>query len=304
MKALVPAALGLLCSISAHAAQVPQPAGNDPHVRVAIYRPSEQVLLVGAVGRSMMLTFGADETITRVVFEDPPVSTGKTDGAPWQSAGATADLEKNPLGNVLPVWAMRAGRSSLQVSTRTGTGANRVYLFQLIALPPQPDECATDDCDDPRITVGLSFVYPAQAKQAAAKDRQAAQQLAAEDRLRTDIFYGARNWKYIEKGKTAALRDIGPDAVSDNTQATGLLYLGNRKIPALYIVEADGSERQVTPTPDQDLLVVYETAPHWRLRKDGEVIDLHNLGYDAIGTNPWTGTTSPSVIRVTRSVTK
>jgi len=91
-----------------------------------------------------------------------------------------------------------------------------------------------------------------------------------------------------------------PDQISDNTAVTGLLYLGNRKAPSIYIVDPDGAERQVTPNPDKDLLVVQETARHWRLRSGSQVVDLYNTGYDPIGANPYTGTTSPEVLRVTR----
>jgi type IV secretion system protein VirB9 len=309
MRAFAPAAIVLLCqSVAAGALQRPQPAvaperGGDPHVRVAIYRPTEQVLLVGAVGRPVTITFGPEEHIRRVVLETSGVVDGKAVPAPWDGPGAE-QVAQQPLGNVLPLWAMRAGRSNAQVITATADGGNRVYLFQLVALPPQPNECAADDCDDPRLTTGLSFVYPEEARavsqQVARKTHAVSQRLAAEERLRQDIFYGQRNWKYVAKGTEAARRALAPDQISDNTQVTGLLYLGNRKAPALYIVEAGDSERQVTPTPDKDLLVVYETARHWRLRKGIQVLDLYNLGYDPIGANPWTGTTSPSVLRVTR----
>src|SRR5208283_307213 len=100
-----------------------------------------------------------------------------------------------------------------------------------------------------------------------------------------------------------------PDQISDNTQITGLLYLGNRHIPAIYIVSdlakpcdpQSKDERQVSPEVDQDLLVVGETARHWRLRKGPEeVVDICNVGFDAIGINPSTGTVSPDVLRVTK----
>jgi type IV secretion system protein VirB9 len=300
-------ALGLLAGVTAaHALEIPRPAGDDPHVRVAVHQPSQSVLLVGAVGRSMVITFGLGETITRVDFESPPNVDDKKIPAPWQAPGAK-DVEQAPLGNILPLWAMREGRSSLQVVTQKD-GRNRVYLFQLIALPRQPEECATDDCDDPRIITGLTFEYPADRRKAdlqrQAANRQAAERKAAEARLKTDIFYGVRNWKYVVQGESQAIRDLAPNAVSDNSQVTGFRYLGNRAVPSIYIVASDGAERQVTPTPDQDLLVVYETAAHWRLRSGSEVIDLFNKGYDPVGANPETGTTSPEVIRVIRGASQ
>lgn len=296
----------LLCN-PADALQTPQPAvkGGDPHVQVAIYNPSEQTLVIGAVGRPLTITFGPTEHIRRVVLETGAIVDNKAVTPPWD--GPTADqISAAPLGNILPLWAMHAGRSNAQVITATEDGTNRVYQFHLIALPPQPNDCPMLDCDDPRLTTGLTFLYPGEKKkgteQAATQARLVAQKLASEDRLKTDIFYGQRNWKYVAKGEPDVVKLLAPDQVSDNTQVTGFLYLGNRKAPSLYIVEADGSERQVSPVPNKDLLVVQETAAHWRLRQGLNVIDLYNEGFDAIGTNPETGTISPNVIRVTRKV--
>ena len=228
---------------------------------------------------------------------------------PWQSAPQDAsNAATSPLGNVLPLWVSVPGRASGEIITRTPDGAQRVYHLRMIALPSQPDSCASDDCDDPRVTTGLTFIYPAARKAAAdqgvMQSRAAAAKRAAAERLKTDIFYGRRNWKYLVKGDPAMVKHLAPDQISDNTQVTGLLYLGNRHTPSLYIVEADGSERQVNATPDKDLVLVYETAARWRLRSGTEVIDLYNSGFDAIGVNPYTGTVSPSVVRVTRAQQK
>jgi type IV secretion system protein VirB9 len=64
-----------------------------------------------------------------------------------------------------------------------------------------------------------------------------------------------------------------------------------------------GKERLTTPEPDQDLLVVHETAYHWRLRAGSDssaVLDIYNEDFNPVGANPWTGTTSPNVIRVVK----
>jgi|SRR5271165_3675319 len=50
-------------------------------------------------------------------------------------------LAQLPIGNTLPLWAVRPGRSNAQVITGTEDGSNRVYQFVLVALPPQPDDC-------------------------------------------------------------------------------------------------------------------------------------------------------------------
>lgn len=313
MKTVIAAAM--ICSATAaHALQYPQPAipldrGGDPHVQIAHYDPVEPVLVVGAPGRPLTITFGSDETIVNAHLPtDTYGPDGKAIQAPWMGLS-----DKDQKGNVLPLWATRAGRSNIQVVTQTADHETRVYQFVMVVLPQQPDDCLLTsqqllaDCDDPRMTNGLSFVYPANHKvdktavQSAAQTRLGKEKLAGEERLRTDIFYGPRNWKYVIKGNPEAVQSLAPDQISDNTQVTGLLYLGNRKAPALYVVEAGDVERQVSPAPDKDLLLFYETAHHWRLRKGTQVADIYNVGFDPIGVNPQTGTISPSVVRVTRS---
>ena len=317
MKYLISA--GLICAAStAHALQHPQPAvpldrGGDPHVQVARYNPSDPVLLISAVGRPVTINFGLDEHVRTINLDTGYVDAdGKKTDAPWN--GPPPEAMKDAPGSIVPLWATRTGRSNAQITTSRDDGTLRTYQFVLVALPPQPDDCIdtnrpndTPDCDDARVAYGLSFIYPPDrpkadpAAQAAAVARWKAQQkLAAEERLKTDIFYGPRNWKYVAKGTPAAQAALVPDQISDNTAVTGLLYLGNRKAPSIYIVDPDGAERQVTPNPDKDLLVVQETARHWRLRSGSQVVDLYNTGYDPIGANPYTGTTSPDVLRVTR----
>ena len=316
--ALTVTALLLCQAAAAHALQTPEPAvplanHGDSHVQVAQYDPTQPVLIVSAVGRQVTISFGADESIKMAVLPSGTVVDNKAAVQPWQGppgdAGGTTAL-----GNILPLWVMAPGRSNAQVITSTASGGKHVYLFELIALPEQPNDCPRDDCDDPRLVSGLSFTYPPERKSpvdlAAAQTRAALQKLNAEARLKTDIFYGVRNYKYDVKGSAKAIKDLAPNKLSDNTAVTGFLYPGNRPLPAVYIVEADGSERPVALAPDKDLLVAYETVPgcpdvlptcvRWRLRKADEVVDIWNLGPDQVGGNPYTGTISPAVIRITR----
>jgi type IV secretion system protein VirB9 len=321
-------AAGLICAATvAHAMQHPVPAtaGGDPHVQVAHYNPYDPVMLIGAIGRPVTISFSPAEHVRSVALDTGYVDAdGKAVPAPWD--GPDAEHMKDQPGNMLPLWPVRAGRSSAQITTSLEDGTTRTYQFVLVALPAQPDNCnplssepdITLDCDDLRLAYGLSFIYAPERPKAdpaamqaaqvarlkAREAQQAKEKLAAEDRLKADIFYGPRNWKYVAKGTPAAQAALVPDQVSDNTAVTGLRFLGNRKAPAVYIVDPDGTERQVTPSTNGDLLVVQETARHWRLRAGSQVADLYNQGYDPIGANPQTGTTSPEVVRITREAQK
>lgn len=309
MKFITALSVALL-SAPALAMQMPDSAkcggvNCDPHVRVVEFQEHQSVLLTGAVGRPMVVTFAPDEVIFLVNFETPPNAGGRTQDAPWQSL-PEEQMKDHPLSNVLPLWTMSPGRSSLQVVTANRDKGQRVYYFQLMALPRQPDTCGAEDCDDPRIMTGVQFVYPHEVQRTAVAkqqvDRQVKIEQAAADRLIQDIFYGKdREWRWIIKGKEAAQQALTPSGfqMSSNGQATAFVWPGRPNIPAVYIIEPDGTPRTVAPDPKADgMYVVWETAKHWRFIQGQLIADIVLCSCSTAPTqNPHTGTTSPNVVR-------
>src|SRR5271166_1122151 len=97
-------AAALICVTSAaHALQQPQPAGADPHVQVARFNPAEPVLVVGALGRPVTITFKPTEEIIRVVLDQGYAADGKAVPRPWNGPDPE-QLAKQPLANNLPLW--------------------------------------------------------------------------------------------------------------------------------------------------------------------------------------------------------
>lgn len=319
MKYLVAVAIALSAS-PAIALETPTPVGKgadvNTHVQEAPYIKGEQVLVVGSVGRSVTIMVAPDESIRRAVLESRIGEDGKAFN-PWQGPDAK-ELQQQPLGNVLPLWCIAAGRSTAQVITGPD---NAVYQLLLVCLPPQPQSCPKPDCDDPTITTGLTFTYAAKAKvvdqKAAIEARAVAQNKAAEARLKTAHFYGTPNWSYIAQGEPAAVKRLAPDQIYDQSQATVLRYAGNREVPAVFVAAPGVKERTVTLSPQKDLFVLYEVIPactsfpkhletctSLRLRSGGEangVVNIYNTGKETIGDNPHTGTISPDVQRVVRT---
>ena len=111
-----------------------------------------------------------------------------------------------------------------------------------------------------------------------------------------DYYYGERNWRYLARGSYA----IQPAEVSDNGETTAFRFPGNSPMPAIYRITPDGKEQIAAMSVDGDIAVVHGTAAAWRLRMGDAVCDVWNLGFDPIGQNPKTGTTSPDVIRSVR----
>ena len=71
--------------------------------------------------------------------------------------------------------------------------------------------------------------------------------------------------------------------VNDGVQGKPSICRGQRPTKA----ELQAPEQTVDTTVMDDMVVVQQTAPHFRLRSGEEVLELYNCDYDPIGSNPW-----------------
>src|SRR6185312_13217746 len=145
-------AIGLLASVVAFPAiaeQNPTPGAHDPRLRYVAYDPVNVVRVLAAQLRSTMIQFGDGE-----VIQQPGISIG--DREAW---------EVGPVGNLLFLRPkVLPGRSTnMQVVTRTASGQQRVYQFDLVAQESGPE-----------LVFGINFAYPtdiAEARRKAAGER-------------------------------------------------------------------------------------------------------------------------------------
>ena len=287
------------------------PAFADDAIRTETYSPQSRTSLVIQQGRVTNITFNVMERIKRIVAVEPgPISTLGKDNS-----------NQEPLVNNLPIFGKSAGSTNLIVITLSPDGMERSYLFT-VRVVPTPE----DGTEDPRATFSLTFKYPkeqmaqvvvrpSQTPQMAPvswKQKQAVKDKEiAEARLGADVFFGPQNLKYLAQGRS---RDIAPVAASDNGRLTAFRYPGNMGFPSVFVVQDaksgipdvcttghptdnEAPEQTVQATINGDLVVVQRTAAHFRLRAGHEVIEIYNCGYDPIGQDPGTGTSSPNVVR-------
>jgi len=98
--------------------------------------------------------------------------------------------------------------------------------------------------------------------------------------------------------------------VCDNGQMTFLRYQGQLRPPSVFILGPDGREQALIPFMRGDTLVVPRVAKEIHLYSGRTVLYIFNRAYDPAGSNPvtggladpGTGTVSPNVRRVLRSV--
>lgn len=257
------------------ALDVPVGMSADNRIRTVNYTPDDVVRVVGRYRASTQIEFTASEEIAHIAIGD---------SVSWEVA---------PAGNILFLKPReRNPPTNLQVVTIRQTGERRVYQFELQAVE---GEVTSDDA-----YFLVRFHYPsdeAAAQQAETTQRQAAAQRAAvDDALSLHQTHGARNWQYSAQGARA----LQPDSIYDDGRVTTMRFAGNREVPAIYMVQSDGTETLVPWDARQSgqVVVIHATAAEFRLRRGGEVLCIYNEAYDPVGVNPGTGTTSPSVERV------
>jgi type IV secretion system protein VirB9 len=253
------------------ALEVPRSGAKDHRIRFIDYDPFEVVQVLGALRSSIQVEFQGDEEIAHV------------------AVGNTVAWEVAPAGHILFLKPREAQPpTNLQVVTTRRDGSKRSYQLELTVR----------EGGAPFFYV--KFRYPgdeaerrrleAAARADAAGARLADTILAAHER------YGPRNWRYSAQGSSV----IEPTAVYDNGKVTTLAFAGNTEVPAIYIVNSDGTESLVPKSTDGDLVMVHAIAPKLVLRRDRDVLCIFNEAYSPQGINPGTGTTSPSVERQVR----
>lgn len=274
----VPAAL-------ARAEETPQAGSQDPRMRSVPYDPDQVVRLSTAVGATLVVSFGSDETVTAVAATD------------------SKDLAAMPRGNFLFFKSRKAlPPQPVIVLTRSDSGTKR-YVFDISTF-----DAATMAPDNPDIYYSVQFTYPleeaakrrqiATARAAAAQkrlqDRETAEAIRRAHAAMDNPFIGHRNWHYVAQGN----RSLLPLEVFDNGYSTVFRFPGNVRIPSIFQINPDGKEATANYAVKGDYLVVGQVAGGWRLRDGNTVLCIWNRNYDPVGDNPETGTVSPEVQRV------
>jgi type IV secretion system protein VirB9 len=326
-------ALPLVWGAPTVAAEAPVSAGADPRVRVIAYDPQQVVKLYAAPGATLTIQLAPGETVAGLPVSDQalldqPEPAGADPlalaGGPAPSeragAGRGASTDRNLFtavrGNFVMLKALRdldpqplfiIGRST---DPATGKEVLRAYTFELSTR----EGPLTADTPDTYYLV--RFTYPAEERAAAvaqadarrqanvaaaAARRQKREERQARERLQlagtNAATPGTMNWNYDGQGDLA----LAPAEVWDDGQSTFLRFPGNRRVPAIFSVLADGREAAVNYSANTaGLITIHQTNGSFRLRDGGLVLCIVNRAFDPTGRNAGTGTTSPDVVREIR----
>lgn len=274
------AAAALAATSPAFALDTPKSGPSDPRIKVVDYDPWAVVKITGVFRTATQILLGPDETILHVAVGD---ATG------WDVAA-----EKNILF-VKP----KAARPPTNLIVTTSRGAEtRNYTFELST------RAGSSARNTPDTVFGLRFRYPADEKAAAAAaltgQAAALERRIVELKLDRVVVEGRRNLNYAVQGTTA----LQPSEVSDNGRFTVLRFPANQQVPAIYQVEASGTESLIPFDVRGEFVVVHAVVGQLRLRRGRDVLCIYNQAFEPYGVNPGTGTAASDVQRTDKGASK
>jgi type IV secretion system protein VirB9 len=135
---------------------------------------------------------------------------------------------------------------------------------------------------------------PTEAAAASSASRELAQ---VQVDLKAARFEGVLNHDYWIVGRW----ELQPLAMHDNGRQTFLTFAGNQPLPAVFVIEPDGSESLVDFHVEEDTLVLHRVARRILLRRGDLVAGItNNAPLPQLPSSP-TGTASDKVQRVIRA---
>ena len=261
---------------AALAGEIPKPGPLDPRIRQVAYKPMEVVGIVGWLNNTIQIEFGSGEEITQVAI------------------GNTVAWEPVADGNILFLKPREAHpMTNMQVVTTMKDGTKRSYQMELMTVQGEAKKTLK-----PFFLVKYEYPADAEAKRKAEVAAKADVDKAgrADKVLKADEANGPRNWSYTAQGEVS----FEPAAVFNNGKITTLTFNQNMTIPAIYIVNGDGTESLVPKNLTGNSVLVHAVAEKLILRAGDEVLCLFNEGYVAGGVATGTMTASPKVERVVK----
>ena len=256
--------IALLVPTLALAELTPVKGEFDPRVRVVDYNPLNVIKLSTFYGVSTHVQFAETETIRDVAVGDDQA---------WKVV---------PRGNHLFI-KPQATKADTNVTVVTD---KRTYQFALVVQPrPVKDSTAWAD---PNLIFSLTFRYP---------DEEAAK---IAGNAKKDALKEGQNFDYWVAGSA----EISPTSARDDGRFIFLTFSNNRDMPAVYSVDAEGSEALInTNVIDGNTIVIQRLVARLILRKGNAVASVVNKSFDLnSGTDNTTGTVAPDVERVIKGV--
>lgn len=255
--------LALVAMATAKAESFPVPGKVDPRIRTAYYQPDQVYRLYGFVGYQLDLVFGTGEKFVGL------------------SAGDPRALIYSAHGNVL---TLRPKAISVHTNITVTTSRHR-YYFEYSATDRTPQ-----DGDD--VMYAVRFTYPP----LPLKTRGPTVAEVVNGALQRAEHAPPENVDYWYCGSP----ELKPIAASDNGIETRLTFGARSELPAVFVLNDDGSESLVNFSIEEGDVIVQRIARRFILRRGKLIGCIVNEGFLGAGERLKSGTISPAVTRVVK----
>jgi type IV secretion system protein VirB9 len=253
--------LAVLAGALASAETVPVAGITDGRIRTAAYSPDQVYRLYGFVGFHIDLEFESDETFEAI------------------SGGDLKGLTYSAHGNVLTL-KPRVVSAEMNLAVTT---SKRRYYFEYSVLRGHPDSST-----DP-VMYAVRFTYP--------PAHQEADGLTDEERIARDLARArdarARNTDYWFCGNPA----VKPTAASDDGVQTRFTFPARSELPALFVLNDDGTESLLNFSIDEGDVLIHRVAPRFVVRRGRLTGCIVNKAFVGSGDRLKSGTLAPDVTR-------
>jgi type IV secretion system protein VirB9 len=289
--------VALLCACSVAVAEQTTNAGpaSDPRLREVVYDPKAVVTIPVERGVVTLVMLDADEAIAEVASGLGGDCT-KTEAA-WciaaQPGGRNLFVKPKSTASAANTVAVVTDRRSHSFRfVVLADGDPRPPVYRLVVKAPVLRIAAPA-----RLAQRDGLALPPVAALPPAPSPPTAQQIVTE---RLQGKPQVLNSSYsIAEGD--ASENIVPVLVFDDGRFTYLRFPGNREVPAVFQVLADGSETLVNARMEDDFLVVDRVSRRLTLRAGSAVVAVWNDAFDLDGVPPERGTTVPGVRRTLKA---
>lgn len=239
----------------------------DSRIRTETYSSDKVYSIYAQVGRVVLVQLEEDEHL-----DGQATALGMGDAEAWTMGVRGNNIVFKP-------------RTEHPITNMVVVSNKRTYAFDL--------KIATKKHSPTYI---IRFNYPDSIKQ-----RQAtlnAKQNRAFDALReSGVLHDnamQHNMAYFGKGN----KDLAPTSIYDNGRFTFMTFDNGRDMPAVYRVEADGSETLLNAHIENNTLVIHEVNKKLILRLGRSVLLIENRGFQAAGAFNRTGTDDNKSVRL------
>lgn len=221
-----------------NATVMPRSMGGEDRIKIINYVPNAVFRYIGHYYYQTIIEFSLDEEIQTITMGTP---------TPWQIVPAGNRIFLKPIED--------DATTNMTVITN-----KRMYFFEMHAKN-------ADSINDPDLAFIVKFVYPSETNYSSVKHIES---YSGPDLTKPELY----NFNYKISGTAA---NIEPTQIFDDGKFTYFKFREiNAELPAIFLVNNDGSEALINYRVEKGYIVVERVARKYTLRHGNDVICVFN----------------------------